>query len=332
MWPVRVVVRADASAAQGAGHVMRCLTLAEELSGRGHEVLLAVSVEGIPWLSERVAAAGLESVPATAGAVDVVGLSALKPDWVVIDLPSVDVHSASDLAARLPVLLITDGQPPAVQAALFLEQNLGAEVAAPPTGTLLAGPRYALVRRAIRDRRRPDPWNIVGVPRVLAVMGGTDPTGAIVEVARRLAGVDAAFEATVVTTDGHRAAVDAALAGRAHVTVASPSGGLDGLLADADVVVCAGGTSLWDVATLGIPVIALAVVENQRASVRGAVAAGIALGVDAAEDPSAFDAVGGQLERLLTVEVLRRDLSERAAELFDGLGPSRVADAMEAGA
>ncbi len=57
---MRILLRSDAGVQTGTGHVMRCLTLAEELLGRGHEVVLLGSIGDVAWLREQVADSGVE--------------------------------------------------------------------------------------------------------------------------------------------------------------------------------------------------------------------------------------------------------------------------------
>jgi len=54
----RYVFRADASSEIGAGHVMRLCSIIEEMLEQGNEVLLAGSIEGIPWLEKRIESLG----------------------------------------------------------------------------------------------------------------------------------------------------------------------------------------------------------------------------------------------------------------------------------
>ncbi len=58
--------------------------------------------------------------------------------------------------------------------------------------------------------------------------------------------------------------------------------------------------------------------------------AGLALGVDAADDSGALDRIGPLVARLLADEALRRTLAAACLTAFDGHGAERVADALEA--
>jgi spore coat polysaccharide biosynthesis predicted glycosyltransferase SpsG len=332
--PMRVRVRADAGVVEGSGHVMRSLTLARELVTQGHSVELAITVEGIPWLEQLVEASGLPVLPVVPQSLDAGQLLAGDPDWVVVDSYLLDAGGLTAVARATSLLAIVDGDTRGISARLFLDQNLGAERrtwALPPGARLLAGSEYALVRPEIVAGRRPEPWRIAGAPRIVAFMGGTDATGAIMRVAQQIAGMGRDVSATVVAAEEHRPAVENQLAGVAHARVLPPGPGLADLLAEADIVVSASGTSAWEIGTLGLPAVLLAVVGNQQPSLAEAVRRGLTLGVDlVVEGDAGFASIGAGLARLCDDTELRRHLSETCTAHFDGRGAQRVVAAMTA--
>ena len=315
---------------------MRCLTLAEELAIRGHEVQLATGAIEIAWLDETVRSANLTVQEAEPEGLSLGQIRDLDPDWLVVDSYQIPAGLISAAAREMPVLAIVDGDERSIDASLYLDQNLGAESIArrPETaGRYLAGADYALVRRAVLDARRSEPWHIHGDrPNVLCFMGGADSTGSVVELARALAALPQPFELTIVAPVAHHADLRVALANRNDRRILAPTPGLPALMAAADVIISAAGTSAWDICTLGIPAVLIAVVDNQRASLHEAVNRGLALGLDAVDRPiEALRGVGPLVGRLLDDQAVRKQLSLAARATFDGCGASRVADRLEAG-
>ena len=84
------------------------------------------------------------------------------------------------------------------------------------------------------------------------------------------------------------------------------------------------GSSLRRV--LGLPSVAVTLAENQRPAAKALAQAGALLWVDAeaADFDTAFDRA---ITRLFIDRELRRSLTEKSAEICDGLGTARVAEA-----
>jgi spore coat polysaccharide biosynthesis predicted glycosyltransferase SpsG len=91
------------------------------------------------------------------------------------------------------------------------------------------------------------------------------------------------------------------------------------------VVVSAAGTSAWDVCSLGVPALLLAVVDNQEFSLEQIAAHGLTLtnNLSGAGEEKATE-LSKQITRLLTDQDLRNQLSATALSYFDGLGRDRV--------
>jgi UDP-2,4-diacetamido-2,4,6-trideoxy-beta-L-altropyranose hydrolase len=331
---MKVLLRADASVTQGTGHVMRVLTLGDELAAAGHDVHLASAASNIPWLENLVSSKPFARHSVSAHSLDAELIEQIAPDWVVVD--SYEIPSSSIGAARTHarVLAIVDGDDRGIEADLYLDHNVGAERLNWPANVaerMLAGSDFALVRRAIRDVKRVDPWKFsTGTPRVLAVLGGSDPTGMIVDVARALCAVARDLTATLVCAPAWRAEVNDIVGDKPNFTVVEPTDELPKLLARTDIAISAAGTSSWELCTLAIPSILIEVVDNQTEGLREMTSRGLVVGLSPAtlgRDAIAPE-ITRQVDRLIDGEDARRALSNTCAKNFDGKGSVRVVEAM----
>jgi spore coat polysaccharide biosynthesis predicted glycosyltransferase SpsG len=311
---------------------MRCLTLAEALQHSGHDAVLMTADIDVPWLADSVAASGVDVVPCDVDALPAETILALEPDWVVVDSYTIGASRISGLARDVAVLAIVDGDERGIDATLFLDQNLGAEsVHRRPEllARMLAGAEFALVRDSVLGARRRAPWiHDAGPVRVLSFLGGSDPTGSSAAVVSSILTASPGIALTVVAPEARHQGILAGI-GQRQIALLAPTPALPDLLSRAEIVVTAAGTSAWDVCSLGLPAVLVAVVDNQRASLVHALARGVALGVDAVDQPSELGRVGDRVAELIADPGLRRRVGSAAIATFDGGGKFRVVDAME---
>ncbi|MER7558196.1 spore coat protein [Nocardioides sp. NPDC126508] len=333
---LRVAMVCDAGPDVGIGHVMRCLALGEELVARGARVVMVADLDRVPWAAEQVRRRGMEiAAPGPDDVRDV--LTRLRPTSVVVDSYLLPASVYADLRERWPLLALTDGDPRGRAADLYLDQNLGAETSAwdlPDGSRHLGGLAYAQQRRDI-VRQRP------GAPkaaadehtplRVLAFFGGTDAFGVAPRVVRLVARTGIAVELTVIAAAPELAEEIAGIAPAPGqvVHVIGPTDTLAELVADADVVLSAAGTSAWELFCLGAAVGFVCVADNQQEAYarmdRDELAVGIATLAELDDDP---EGTVGRMRRLLGDVRLRERLRTACWSTVDGHGSARVADAL----
>ncbi|MFE1320591.1 hypothetical protein [Kitasatospora phosalacinea] len=354
--PLRVGLRADASAAVGGGHVMRCLALAEELRRQGAEAVLLGSVDGLDWLREQLAERRLELLPGPSDPAGLVAAArAAALDAVVLDSYALAAECSAALrSAGLPVAVIVDGTTRGQSADLVIDQAVGSpdmsSVLPETTGGAgeaggerprrLGGFEHALVRGAVlaaRDRAGSGagPGSGPGaVPHVLCFFGATDPYGAAPDAVAALLATGLPVRLTVVAAGpGARGAVEALAVGPGQaVRVTPPVADLPGLAREADAVVTAAGSSVLDLLCLGRAVAVLVVAEAQWPVYRAVVDAGLVVGLGALES---LRGAGGArvravaaLRELLSDGSARAGLGRRGAAAVDGLGCARAAGAL----
>ncbi len=283
----RVVIRADASASIGSGHVMRCLALAEFLAARGADVVFVSRAPKGNLISETERRghkvlrlpAGDDAWTAEQDASDfVAALDRLAPlaggeraDWVIVDhygLGEVWERAVRPLASRVMAIDDLADRPHAVD--VLLDQNL---VGAFETryddlvgaGCLkLLGPRYALLAKnyaALRPQvRRP-----ATIPaNILVYFGGAD-TRLTMMTAEALTRLPQPFCATIVVDDGNDQAQAvqslAKLDGRIRPVRRLPD--LASAMLSSDIFVGASGTTSWERLCLGLPAIVITLATNQ---------------------------------------------------------------------
>jgi UDP-2,4-diacetamido-2,4,6-trideoxy-beta-L-altropyranose hydrolase len=340
-----LLLRADASIAAGTGHVMRCLALAQAWQDAGGRVALATTAL-LPSLETRLSAesVAVHVMPVFRGLpADADATAALAQDlgarWVVLDGYQFDADYERSIAVAGPHLLRIDdgGRTGSYRADIVLDQNLGADPAqylrrGADTECLL-GSDFVLLRREFRAAARAPRELHEDARRVLVTLGGTDPdnvTAIVLAGLRQLAAPD--LEVTVVVGGGnpHLPQVGAALAelpGPTALRVDATD--LPALMAHADVAVAAGGGTCWELCAMGVPMLLVALADNQRANVRGLAAAGVALDLGDASTLTP-GRVAEPLRNLLRSNMERGAMAQRGRALVDGEGARRVVSAMTA--
>jgi spore coat polysaccharide biosynthesis predicted glycosyltransferase SpsG len=335
-------MRCDVGQVVGIGHFMRSAALAEEMISRGWHVEFCADVASASLARSRLNELGCAwRTPLITASQHRGWLSSSKLDAVVIDSYLLDPEVSQELTRCVPTLTVIDGSPRQQSGSLYLDQNFGAETLAWPTnGTpspeapRLAGTEYAVLAdrfRALRPASAPAPR--LGAPlTVVLTIGGTDAMGLSERVAEAILSSSLPLELTVVSAKlAARDLGSIAIKNDPRVKVTAPSMEFQNVLAKADLVVSAAGSSLWELCILGKPVAALAVAENQVPAYSALVAAGVIYGladIVSAAGPG-LDGVSQRFARLLTDGMLRAQLARQAFRLVDGDGRIRVVDVFE---
>ena len=317
---LRIAVRVDAGGAIGVGHAMRCATLAEALIEAGH-VVTVVSASMPLWVADRFRASGAVVEAHSTGPVDV---------WIVDGyLLGAELI---EFAETGPVVAIDDNaELPVAAARLVVNQNLHARRSlyadVPDNTRLLLGPTYAMIRSDVRsiDRSGHRP----GGRSVLVSFGGTDPARLTAPVTEMLLALpDVAVVVALGTDHPDRPEVQRLIDSHGERAAFDP-GDLTAALRTADVAAIGGGSTLWEVASLGIPAVAAVVADNQVAGTAAAEAYGFVVGVDVRSASDGARTVADAVTALLDDVVRRDQLGSAGHALFDGFGARRVVEAIE---
>lgn len=94
------------------------------------------------------------------------------------------------------------------------------------------------------------------------------------------------------------------------------------LTRSADIAISAAGTTLYELCAIGIPTVAIPIVENQIPNVKAFVAVKAGRGLIGLDWTA--DCVSGQLEMLLLSEEKRKAYSSKMRQLVDGNGAARL--------
>lgn len=333
----RVAIRVDATPAIGVGHLVRQVALAEELAARGVDVAFFGTC-AVPFARELMDAHGWPLRPAgddpDAFAADV---AASGFTHAVLDGYALGPAWGRALRARgLRVGALCDGAFGADQDAdVYVDQNLGAQrpSAVAAERAFLGGLDYALLRDVVRARRGSPVGSGGERTRVLVVFGGTDPGGGAPVYAELLLGLGLPVDVVAVASASERvAALEAlAVAEDQALEIVPPASDLPALALGCDAVVTAAGSSVWELACLGVPMGLVCVVDNQRLGYEqasGALAVGAGVLDEVRRWGEEREVARVSLRALVTDAGLRAELARRASGLVDGRGRERVADAL----
>ncbi|QWV92769.1 UDP-2,4-diacetamido-2,4,6-trideoxy-beta-L-altropyranose hydrolase [Geomonas oryzisoli] len=329
---LKVVFRADSSVDLGAGHVMRCLTLAAALRERGCAVSF-ISRDLPGNISANVEAAGypvfripVEKIPTpdVPFALDVPADIARTAeilrqeqdvDWLVIDHYGVDESWETPLRSLVgKIMVIDDVANRRHDCDLLLDQNLYENMESrydglvPEHCTKFLGPRYALLRDEFVQARRSLRERDGSVKRILITFGGGDAsneTAKALEAWRTVGRDDISVDVVVGGANPHREQLRQLCAGLPNVSFHCNVNNMAQMMAAADLAIGAGGSTTWERCFLGLPSITLIVADNQAATTTAVGVQGATLNVGWYEDVDSTGLAG----------IIRRVLSDPKALL-----------------
>ena len=336
----KIVIRADASARIGLGHLRRCATLGKLLSGKGVAVHFLTRCEDIDPAREvgGFAQACVPLDPKLDPEADAVATveycRSTGADRLVVDHYRVDeayqlaLRDAGirwlqfDGAANMPMWADwVVSMSPAADEARYASLRRGART------HLLLGPRFAILRDEFlrHQARRPVPDRAT---RLLMTFGGGDDRGAFLACLSALP-EDGRFQVTLLS-GGHNPQLPAIRHWMdrnplARVQLLLDDDQIARRMAEADIAVTAGGTTTFETAMLGLPALVVQIADNQAANAGAWQRAGIALDLGPLEqlDPLLLRA---RLVDLSADSRLRQRMADLGRACVDGRGAERIAD------
>ncbi len=332
---MKIAFRADASVEIGAGHVMRCLTLADVLLSRGVEtVFLCRKVDGHLGDLIRARGHGLDWLPDTGTDADG-SAAALAPgapwDYLVVDHYGLSAdweRAQRSLVKR--ILAIDDVANRAHDCDLLLDQNLQEagryDGLVPADGRLLIGPRFALLRPQFAAAR--GAIRVGQVRRLLVFFGGVDAGGETLKALAALellARGDLVVDVVIGQSNPHHAAIAQACGRLPGAVLHRQVEDMAAQMAAADLFLGAAGASSWERCCLGLPALVLATADNQIDQSTALAQAGAQAYLGPAATVTA-EHLARALASLIELPELLIHMARQGAALVDGRGATRVAN------
>lgn len=357
-----IVFRVDASIEIGTGHVMRCLTLADELRQRGAECHFVcrehpgnlndfISKRGYPvyalhatrmqessYASKIPHAHWLQTTwdVDAAQSYDVIREHEIHADWLIVDHYAIDAQWQKAMRPMYDRLMVIDDLADREHIAdLLLDQNLDKtlfayEKLAPESCMRLIGPEYALLRpefaqlRSYSLNRRKCPT----LNHILITMGGIDKdnvTGAVLEV---LNDMDLPAELHISVVMGAGAPRLEEVRKQVMRTASNTAlyvnvKDMAQQMADADLVIGAAGSTAWERCALGVPTLMFSLAENQMAIAKALECQGAAIYINQFDLRNMLAKI---LSRFLASPAALLGLINSASRVTDGCGTHRVVE------
>jgi UDP-2,4-diacetamido-2,4,6-trideoxy-beta-L-altropyranose hydrolase len=345
----RLLVRADADARLGIGHMMRCLALAQAWRQHTHGAVTFIGRLDSAPLRARLAREGFGILPVAGFStrydeteVLPAGLQMPKETdraWYVVDGYHFDlVHHRALHKAGFNVLVIDDNAHlPAYEADIILNQNIHAEklqYRCNPGAIPLLGTQYALLRQEFLPALQPARIPASLCRRILVTLGGADPGNVsltVLKALKHLRGNNRAdLEVRVVAGPANP---HLALLKRASVnlpfmcTIVPASDDMPTLMNWADLAISAAGSTCWELAYLGVPFGTIVAADNQEQVAEGLAAAGVAVHFGRARELTS-EKLAVDIASLIANHEQRCLMVTQGRRLVDGHGATRVVEVM----
>lgn len=327
-------IRADSNPYIATGHIMRCLSLADELRKKGKDVNFVVAE---PYFQNFIQARGYScTVLGTAYnhmeeelSVFLPLLERVRPELVILDSYFVTPKYMETLKNIAPLLYIDDLNAFDYPADAVVNYNIyGPEFPYPQNKKYFLGPQYAplrkefqgLKRRVVRERAE----------NILISTGGTDQYHVALRCAEYLwknpPTEDMIFHLVLGAMNQDVAELERIAEKSPFIQLHRQVTNMCSLMLQCDVAISAAGTTLYELCACGLPTVTYILADNQIPGARAFQKSGLMF---YAGDVREGDRFAKQIfigSKELGNVKLRQEIAQRMQALVDGEGARRLAE------
>lgn len=336
-----IVIRVDANEKIGTGHIMRCLSIAEQAKKKS-EFLFIVADESGKEITDNMGFSSLvlhtkyDDMEAELSVLSQL-ICQLQVDMILVDSYHITKHYISKLSEMAPVSLIEDFIMEAYEANNIINYNIYAreteyqmmykDVLTLRPINFLLGPSFAPLRKQFLNLNY---YVREEVRSVLLTTGGTDPNnfaGIILEnLIKNEKYKEYVFHVVSGTYNTNRDTLIEMEKKNQQVIIHENVLNMAELMLESDVVISAAGTTMYELAAVGVPTIAYAFVDNQDQIADEfsnekitLFAGGSTMGMD-----ERITIIIEQFDKLVRDYLLRNKLHQAMINKVDGMGAKRI--------
>jgi len=340
-----LAIRTDFTQSSGAGHVMRCLALAQAWRSKGGGCIFLISSESHQSCLSVIHDFGFDAevITSSIGSVEdedetVALLTRRRAVFATLDgylFKSSFQKKLKD--SRFLTLVLDDNQNcDHYYADLVLNPNIHAHEAMYKNretyAHVLLQPHFFLIREEFQSSTKSSELGAYPSLKVLISMGGSDSQNVTAKVLESMAhpSLEQCFIKVIVgSSNPHLKLLElqAQKVRKPSIELVINPPKVSDIMRWADVSISAGGVMSYELAFLGIPQINLSIAENQRESAKALAATGASSYLGDAQNLSERDLRDAFLAIVQSAEKLS-EMASRAKLLVDGKGAGRVVESM----
>lgn len=330
---MKVWIRADGNEHIGTGHVMRCLAIAEALEAAGAQVCFVMADAGA---ADLVKSRGKEvrilhtqydhmeeELPTLLSAI-----SEESPDILLVDSYYVSEHYFLQLTEHVWTACMDDKSFRSYPVDMIINYNIYGDRALyhPEPEQSLMGVKYAPLRPefcdveyTVRDK----------VQAILLTTGGSDRYDLAGQILRAVpAGLQAVFHVVSGIFNPHYEELCHMAEEDPRIRVHRNVSRMSELMKECDIAVTAGGSTMYELSAIGVPMISFSFVDNQEMIVDTFYKKNIVCygGNYLTEGGHMPEQIVKHIERLMESRKLREHYSTLERRLVDGKGAVRIAE------
>lgn len=335
-----IYIRTDANTEIASGHVMRCLSIAEQLKKMGEDVLFITADE---YPSQMIREKGFDSLVLNSDWKDMESeLDRLLPylkvhavKKILVDSYQVTENYFKELGKYIDIIYLDDVVAFHYDVNAIINYSISAEQSgyekeySNTNARLFLGCAYIPLRKEFQKIKKKNIKKEIS--NVMLTTGGSDAWCLSEAILNKLVEKHAfvQFHVIVGRFFEKKDSLYKFAEQHANIHLYENVQRMSEIMRNCDLAVSAGGTTLYELCSCGVPTICLTLADNQIAGVKELEKQGIMLYAGDVRDSKKqlIEKIGKCFEQMQSAKI-RQQMSNRMQKLVDGKGAKRIAEKM----